>query len=89
MTLRWSETAAQDLISIYEYIAQDKPATAAAIVESIVQAAEQLEKYPALGHRGRSKGARELVHPPFVIVYRVVEDIINVEAVFHGSRRYE
>lgn len=89
MTLRWSETALQDLISIYDYIALDKPAAAAATVEKIIQAAEQLERAPWLGHAGRYKATRELVHPPFVIVYRVVEDVIDIQAVFHGSRRYE
>ena len=89
MKLRWSETAAQDLLSIYEYIAQDKPAAAAGTVEKIIQAAEQLERSPRLGHAGRYKGTRELVHPPFVIVYRVVEDVIDIQAVLHASRRYE
>lgn len=89
MTLRWSETAVQDLLSIYEYIVQDKPAAAVATIDKIIQAAEQLERSPRLGRSGRYKGTRELVHPPFVIVYRVVENVIDVQAVFHGARRYE
>jgi len=88
VTLRWSETAALDLEVIYDYVALDKPAAAPATVEKIIQTAERLEQYPSLGHAGRRNDTRELVHPPFVIVYRVMQDVIDIQAVFHGNRKY-
>ncbi|MGH9584819.1 MAG: type II toxin-antitoxin system RelE/ParE family toxin [Bryobacteraceae bacterium] len=46
---------------------------------------------PLLGRRGRHPGTRELIHAPYAIVYRVNDEqrCIHIEAVFHGSRRYE
>jgi plasmid stabilization system protein ParE len=87
--LRWSETAAKDLEAIYDFIALDKPGAAAITVETIFQTAGRLEQYPNLGHIGRRKGSRELVHPPFVIVYRAKDDVIDIQAILHGNRRYE
>jgi toxin ParE1/3/4 len=87
--LRWSETAGQDLEAIYDYIAQDNPDAAAVTIEKIIEAAEQLTIHSQIGRLGRHKGTRELVRPPFVIVYRIKNDVISIETVLHGSRKYE
>jgi toxin ParE1/3/4 len=87
MRLRWSELAAAHVENIHDFIARDKPAAALETVEVLIQAAERLTEYPKLG-REAEHGTRKLIHPPFVIVYRILEDIISIEAVFHGSRRY-
>lgn len=89
MRLRWSETAAKDLEAIYDYIALDKPDAAAITVEAIIQTAGRLEQFPNLGHRGRRKRSQELVHSQFIIVYRVVDEIIDIQAILYGNRRYE
>ena len=65
---------------------KDNPDAAARTIEQILESAERLLEYPKLGKAGRVRGTRELVQRPFVIVYRVLEDVINIEAVLHGSR---
>jgi toxin ParE1/3/4 len=82
--VRWTEAAAAHVEDIYDFIARDNPDAVSAIVEKLIAAVERLTAYPNLG-RAAEHGARKLIHPPFVIVYRVVEDVINVESVFHGS----
>jgi toxin ParE1/3/4 len=87
--LRWSHTAGHHLDSIYDFISADNPEAAARTVEKIIEACEQLERHPHLGRPGRYPGTRELVHTLFVIVYRVKEDVISIEAVLHGNQKYE
>jgi toxin ParE1/3/4 len=86
MTLRISELAAIDLEDIYDYIARDNPEAALETLTDLYQLLERLVGFPRLGHPGKL-GTRELVKPPFIVVYRIVGDVISLEAVFHGSRR--
>ena len=51
-------------------------------------------EYPSLSHIGRpglSEGTRELVEPPYIVIYEVDEaaDEISVLAVMHGARDRE
>jgi toxin ParE1/3/4 len=84
--LRISSGALQDLNAIFDYIANDNPDAAARTIEQILESAERLLEYPNLGQAGRVKGTRELVRRPFVIVYRVLEDVISIGTVLHGCR---
>jgi toxin ParE1/3/4 len=86
MVIRWSETAANDLEDIYDFIARDNPQAAAATVDRLIDVVERLENFPQMG-RSAEFGTREIVIPPFVVVYRIIGEVINIEAVFHGSRR--
>jgi addiction module RelE/StbE family toxin len=88
MTLRWSKKVAPQLKAIYGFIAEGNPAAAASTIHKIITAAEHLVHSPLLGKTGRLRGTRELISPPFIIVYRKVEDVINIEAVFHGNQRF-
>jgi toxin ParE1/3/4 len=87
MTIRWSRTAATDLENIYDFIARDKPGAALDTIEKLFVAADRLGEFPQLGRVGEL-GTRQLPVPPFVIVYRIIDPVISIEAVFHGSRRY-
>ncbi len=89
MTFRLSRRAFRDLEEIFDYIAEGKPDAAAHTVEKILQAIQQLERYPQIGRFGRRAGTRELAHPPFVIVYRMRDSLISVDAILHGRRAYE
>ena len=88
MTFRISETAEAELDEIYEHIARDKPEAAADVINKILEAIEQLPRYANSGRPGRRQGTRELVRPPFIIVYRIDDQVINVLSIFHGSRKY-
>jgi toxin ParE1/3/4 len=87
MRLRWSAQARRQLAEIHHYIAQDKPDAAHATVEGILEAAERLRSYPAIGRAGRVAGTRELIHSPFVIVYALHNDWIDIRSVLHGRQR--
>jgi toxin ParE1/3/4 len=87
------DAAAADLEAIFYWIARDNPRAAAAMVERIRGRINRLV-FPGLSHIGRPglvPGTRELVEPPYIIVYEVNEaaDEIDVLAVIHGARNRE
>ena len=89
MTLiRWTEQAAQDLEDIKTFISKDSPAYALAVVSKLYNAVSQLEIFPESGRivpeRGQSD-IRELVRPPFRIVYRRRAEVIDILLVFRSS----
>lgn len=75
--------------AIYKYISQDKPGAAAAAIEKLLKAIEQLGVHQNLGHEGRRPKTREFVQRPFVIVYRIKKGRAEVAAVIGGKRKYE
>ena len=87
MRIRWTELASSHIANSYEFIAEDKPDAALFTIENLISYAELLLTHPRLGREAKH-GTRKLTHPPFIIVYRILDDVISIEAVFHGSRRY-
>ena len=90
MRVRWLRKALANLDEEGEYIARDNPAAAARVVLRILSAVELLKQNPAIGRPGRVAGTRELVvtETPYVVPYRVREDVVEVLRVFHGARRW-
>jgi toxin ParE1/3/4 len=72
------------------YIAQDDPAAAAEVAHRIVDATETLGKFPAAGRPGRVPGTRELIvsGTPYLLPYRVKEDVVEILRVLHAGRRW-
>ena len=89
MRVVWTRPAARDLEAIGDYIAGENPRAADRIVRRIRDRAHDLMDYPLLGRTGRVANTRELVvsSTPFIVVYRVGEDGVEILAVFHGARR--
>ena len=85
------QKAAQQVGSIYEYIAERSPRAAREIVDRIYASVERVAspEFAYLGRPGSRPGTRELVEPPYVIVYRVDgrRDEIVFLSVVHGARR--
>ena len=87
--VRWTPQAAEDLAAIRDFIARDSPRYAALVAERIVAAVDMLVQFPLSGRivpeRSR-EDLRELVRPPYRIVYRVLEDRLDIVTVFRSSR---
>jgi len=60
------------------------------MVERIQNTVDQLSDFPYLGRTGRIPGTRELVvaGSPFIVPYRIREDVIEILTVFHAARRW-
>lgn len=90
MKIRWSPEAAADFAGIVDYIRQQNPSAASRVAYLIYDSVTSLEPFPNKGRQGRVGGTRELVLPslPFVVVYRVQLDAVEIARVLHGSRRW-
>lgn len=82
--------AADDLDGIFSWIANDNPRAAVDVVRRIRMRIARLGT-PGLAHIGRPggvEGTRELVEPPYIVVYRIYEDRdeLLVLAIFHGAQ---
>jgi len=90
LKIRLTKLAEKDLHSIEAYIRQDNPSVAVRSVLRILEAVEGLLAYPNLGRPGRVPGTRELVvsSTPYIVAYRVRENVIWILRVIHATRRW-
>lgn len=59
-------------------------------MQSLAEAcAERLAKHPFLYRAGRIPGTREaLIHPNYLLVYRVTADAVEIVNVLHSRQQY-
>jgi toxin ParE1/3/4 len=91
MRIRWTEPAARDLTGICDYIEEhDGPEVARKVAVRIHEGIEKLAAFPHLGRPGRKADTRELVFPglPFLAVYRVRADAIEINRILHGAQKW-
>lgn len=90
MTLRWLESALSARYKQLDYIARDNPIAAVEMDERIERDTERLLRHPQSGRKGRKPGTRELViaRSPFILVYRIKRQRIEILRLLHGAQRY-
>jgi toxin ParE1/3/4 len=90
MQIRWSPAAADDFFRIVEYIRKENPSAAERIARTIYDAAGSLKSFPNRGRPGRVEGTRELPLPPlpFLVVYRLVKDRVEIANIIHGAQHW-
>jgi hypothetical protein len=90
MQIKWLRQALRNLEQAHKYITKDNPTAAQELILKIQNAANQLENYPLIGKSGRVEGTRELIisNSPYIIIYRVKEESIEILRIFHTSKRY-
>ncbi len=88
MQLRWTQEAAADLDRIANYFFDNVPERAEQFTRQIYEAPNALLTYPHRGRAGRKAGTRELVMTslPYIIVYQVIGDTVNIARVMHGAQ---
>ena len=91
----WSNIAENDLKNIIEYIADDSPPNALKIFKSIEQKASGLNTFPERGRivpELQDQGIlqyRELIIPPWRLLYRISEKNVFVLSVLDSRRNIE
>ena len=79
--------ALADLARIRDQIGQDSPAAANRVAVQLLAACDRLEYLPERGRPGLVPNTRELVALwPYVIVYRVTPDGVQVARIWHGAQ---
>lgn len=85
----WSEQALSDSESLVAFIGEQNPRATRMIRNLIVATAEKRGHHPYAYREGRIAGTREaIVHPHYILVYRMDLDAIRVVNVLHASQRY-
>jgi toxin ParE1/3/4 len=93
-TLRYLPVAVDDLVSIFDWIANDSPTNAAAFLEKIDQRIGNLKTHPSLGHipreeKLRHSGYRILVIESYLVFYIIRAKTVEIHRVVHGSRNLD
>lgn len=90
MRLVWLPRAIADRDAQLDYIADDNATAAIEQGDRIEQQISQLIAHPELGRAGRKRGTRELVisRTPFIVVYRIKGQRIELLRVLHGSQQW-
>ncbi|KMS55578.1 addiction module antitoxin [Sphingobium cupriresistens LL01] len=89
MPVVWRASALRKLESVIDYIEIRNPAAADRIGAAIQHAADRLPDHPYLHRPGRVSGTREaVVHPNYILVYRVMADRIQILALHHSRQQY-
>ena len=89
MKVYWTDEALKHLDNIYRYIAEDSPVYAVRMVDKITRRSQQIGGFPQSGRmvpEYQDIEIREVIEPPYRIVYRVTPNGVDVLAVFHGAQ---
>lgn len=88
MRVRWTPAAANDLQRISNYLREHHPQYRQATLHKLYGTIRSLTISPRRGRPGRVEGTRELLFPPmpYVAVYQVEEDAIEVLRIWHGAQ---
>ena len=90
MIIRWLPQAHRNQLEQLDHIAQDNPLAAIGQDEEIERQVNMLLEHPEMGRPGRVAGTRELVvsSTPFVVIYRLRAQHIEVIRVLHSSQQW-
>ena len=90
LTVTFSESAVGDLADVRDwYTRQGVPDVGARLVGEVIARVEQISAFPESGRvvpEFETPWLRELIYPPFRIVYRVDDDRLRVVRVWHSER---
>jgi toxin ParE1/3/4 len=91
----WTKIAEEDLIAIIKYIQSDNPTAAKDSLQKLKAKSSNLDSLPERGRivpELRQQGIlqyRELIVPPWRIIYRISGDFVYVLAVFDSRQNIE
>jgi len=84
--IRWTAQASAQFEEAVAFIQQDNSRAARRVAQSVIERVEQLAAFPGLGRPGEVKGTRELVVPPYVVVYRPTDEAVEILYIWHGAQ---
>ena len=84
--IRWTAEASDQLEAAVKHIHQENPTAARNAAQAVIDRIERLATFPGLGRPGEVMGTPELVIPPYVVVYRSTEEIIEILYICHGAQ---
>ena len=92
MKVHWTENAEAHLDAIYAWIAQDSTAYALRTIDRLTQRSIQISDFPLSGRKVPEYDLdqlREVLEPPYRIIYLIKVDQIDIIAVHHAASSLE
>jgi toxin ParE1/3/4 len=86
MRVSWTTLADDDLSRIARRIRQDNPTAARKVAKTLYDSGMSLETMPNRGRSGRKAGTREFMVAPFILVYRVKADAVEILRIYHSAQ---
>jgi toxin ParE1/3/4 len=90
--VNWTASARSDLKNIHDYIATESIYYARKAVSSIITRADILDSFTQMGRmipEIMDPSIRELIVPPYRIMYETTSDGVKILAVIHGKRDFD
>ena len=85
----WTDPALQDLDTIADYIALDKPVAATKLMRAVFTKVSKLDQFPKMGSvppEIPDLPYRQLVVPPCRVFYRIHKKSIYIVAILRGEQ---
>jgi len=88
MRVRWTPAAVDDLEEISNYLKTHHPRYWQPTIRKLYEQIRSLREWPNSGRLGRESGTREVVLSPlpYIAVYRVKDDRIEILRIRHAAR---
>jgi toxin ParE1/3/4 len=87
--LIWRPEARRQYLESLDYIAQRNMIASERLDQAIVSQVDLLRQHPFIGRVGRVENTRELVvHPNYVIIYRVDATEVWILRFLHARKQY-
>jgi toxin ParE1/3/4 len=84
--IRWTRDAADQLEAIVKRIREDNADAARTVAQTVLDRIAILETFPSIGRPGEVEDTRELIAGPYVIVYRLTSDVVEILHIWHGAQ---
>lgn len=88
MRIRWTPAAAADLQQISDYLKEHHPNYRQKTMRMLYETIRSLKDSPHRGRPGRAAGTREVLFlpMPYIAVYRVREQSIEILRIWHSAQ---
>lgn len=89
MRIDWAPSARTEFLDALTYIAARSPKGAARIRDAIGRAIADIALFPGIAPASMHRGLRQKTVPrtPYLIVYRIQADRVEIRAVIHAKRK--
>jgi toxin ParE1/3/4 len=88
MHVRWTPAAADDFENIVRHIREENLQAARQVADEIYKSLQRLLTFPSMGRPGEKSGTRELVIPPYVVVYRIAPEFVELLRIWHSAQNW-
>lgn len=90
MKVIWTDEATDQLEGIYNFLARNSELYARQLVDKLVARADALGDFPLMGRnqeRYDHPNIRELIVVPYIMVYFVAQDQVEILTVLHSNQK--